>query len=91
MYAKDELEIVEYIEEENPKSVENKDEIIAQMRIAVQDKYAKRKAINLKVLESDIRLFKSKAMQEGMGYQTLINSVLHKYITGQLVEKKLVS
>jgi len=30
-------------------------------------------------------------MQEGMGYQTLINSVLHKYITGQLVEKKQVS
>jgi predicted DNA binding CopG/RHH family protein len=91
MYTKEELEIVKYIEEENPKSVENEKEIIAKLKLAVQEKYAKRKAINLKVLESDIMKFKSKAMQEGMGYQTLINSVLHKYITGQLVEKKLVS
>ena len=91
MYTKEELEIVKYIEEENPKSVENMDEIIAKLKIAAKNTLSKRKAINLKVLESDIIKFKSKAMQEGMGYQTLINSVLHKYITGQLVEKKQVS
>ncbi len=91
MYTKDELEIVEYIETRNPKSVENLNDKISKIKSAVTTKYTKRKAINLKVLESDIERFKSKALEEGMGYQTLINSVLHKYITGQLVEKRLVS
>nr|WP_321267834.1 hypothetical protein [uncultured Sulfurimonas sp.] len=91
MYTKEELEIVEYLEGQNPESIENEEEIMTELKLAVKEKYSKRKAINLKVLESDIVKFKSKALQEGMGYQTLINSVLHKYITGQLVDKKLVS
>jgi len=91
MYTKEELEIVKYIEEQNPKSIDNLEEEKLKLQIAAKNTISKRKAINLKVLESDIRKYKSKAIQEGMGYQTLINSVLHKYITGQLVEKKLVS
>ncbi len=91
MYTKDELEIVEYIESKNPKSTPNALEELSKIKLAVTQKYTKRKAINLKVLESDIERFRAKALEEGMGYQTLINSVLHKYITGQLVDKKLVS
>jgi len=30
---------------------------------------------------------KDKAVQEGMPYQTLIASVLHKYVTGQFVAR----
>ena len=41
----------------------------------------------LKVLESDLEKLKARALEEGMPYQTLLNSVLHKYITGQLVDK----
>ena len=87
MYTKDELEIVDYIESENPKSVDKVDQKIKQLKSAAKVKYTKRKAINIKVLESDIERFKAKALAEGMPYQTLINSVLHKYITGQLIEK----
>jgi len=89
MYTEEELEIVEYIENENPKSIKNSLEKMDKIKLAVSSKYTKRKAINLKVLESDIERFKAKALQEGMGYQTLINSVLHKYITGQLVDKRI--
>lgn len=91
MYTKEEKEIVDYIEIQNPKSIENISEKLSSIKQAVDAKHTKRKAINLKVLENDIEKFKSKALEEGMGYQTLINSVLHKYITGQLIEKKLVS
>ena len=91
MYTEEELKIVKYIEDENPKSIDNLEEEKLKLKAAAKNTISKRKAINLKVLESDIIKFKSKAMQEGMGYQTLINSVLHKYITGQLVEKKQVS
>ena len=91
MYTKEEQEIVDYIEIQNPKSVANISERLSKIKLAVDTKHKKRKAINLKILENDIEKFKSKALEEGMGYQTLINSVLHKYITGQLIEKKLVS
>ena len=84
MYTKDELEIVDYIEGSNPASVPSVVSKIDRIKSAVSDKYTKRKAINIKVLESDLEKLKAKALQEGMPYQTLLNSVLHKYVTGQL-------
>jgi len=87
MYTKEELEIVDYIENKNPKSVPDVKFKMQQIKSAVTDKYTKRKAINVKVLESDLEKLKARALEEGMPYQTLLNSVLHKYITGQLVDK----
>ena len=86
MYTKEELEIVEYIENENPQSIVDKDDKIARFKNIVSKKYLQRKAINIKVLESDLELLKAKALKEGMPYQTLINSVLHKFVTNQLSE-----
>ena len=87
MYDKEELEIVDYIENESPSSVSDLANKMDKIKSAVTTKYTKRKAINIKVLESDLEKLKSKALEEGMPYQTLLNSVIHKYITGQLVEK----
>jgi predicted DNA binding CopG/RHH family protein len=84
VYSEEELEIVEYIEDKNPKSVADKDDKIAKIKSMVSKKYQQRKAINIKVLESDLELLKARALKEGMPYQTLINSVLHKYVTNQL-------
>jgi len=91
MYTKEESEIVDYIENENPSSVDNVADKMAKIKSAVTTKYTKRKAINIKVLESDLEKLKSKALEEGMPYQTLLNSVLHKYITGQLVDKSKIA
>ena len=91
MYTKEESEIVDYIENENPSSVDNVADKMAKIKLAVTTKYTKRKAINIKVLESDLEKLKSKALEEGMPYQTLLNSVLHKYITGQLVDKSKIA
>ena len=87
MYTKEESEIVDYIEKQNPSSVPDLSNEIDIIKSAVTAKYTKRKAINIKVLESDLEKLKAKALEEGMPYQTLLNSVLHKYITGQLVDK----
>ncbi len=91
MYTKEELEIVEYIEKENPKSVPDLKTKMTKIQAAVKEKYTKRKAIHIKVLESDLERLKAKALAEGMPYQTLLNSVLHKYVTGQLVDKSSLS
>jgi len=90
MYSKEELEIIDYIENENPSSAPDKEDKIAKIKSMVSAKYQQRKAISIKVLESDLELLKAKALKEGMPYQTLINSVLHKFVTNQLSDSKLV-
>ena len=47
----------------------------------------KDKRVNIRMAERDIGRFQKKAIEEGLPYQTLISSVLHKYINGRLVEK----
>lgn len=41
----------------------------------------KRKRNSISVPERDLMLLKKRAEKEGMPYQTLINSILHKYVT----------
>ena len=50
----------------------------------------KNKAISLRISEYDLEKLKEKAENDGMPYQTLITTVLHKYITNQLFEKNEV-
>lgn len=40
----------------------------------------KRKRISISIPERDLRKLKARAAEEGMPYQTLINSILHKYV-----------
>ncbi|MBI2891249.1 MAG: antitoxin [Nitrospirae bacterium] len=40
--------------------------------------------INIRLSASDLELLKRKAAEEGMPYQTLVASVLHKLVTGRL-------
>jgi predicted DNA binding CopG/RHH family protein len=35
----------------------------------------------------DLRAIQVRALQEGLLYQTLVSSILHKYAHGQLVER----
>lgn len=44
--------------------------------------------MNIRISQEELQRIKDKASEEGLRYQTLIKSVLHKYVTGQLVERK---
>jgi len=47
----------------------------------------KTKNINIRISAYDIEKVRQKSMEEGIPYQTLIASIIHKYITGRLTEK----
>lgn len=47
----------------------------------------KNKRVNIRISERDIIEIKKRAIEEGLPYQTLISSILHKYISGRLVTK----
>jgi len=48
----------------------------------------KNRAISLRIANFDLDKIKEKANNDGIPYQTLINTILHKYITNQLYEKE---
>lgn len=43
--------------------------------------------MNIRIDTEELERIKGQAAKEGLPYQTLVKSVLHKYITGQLVER----
>lgn len=51
-------------------------------------KAKEKKSVNLRLNSHDLHLLKRAAEMEGIPYQTLISSVLHKFVTGQLIDQK---
>jgi len=51
----------------------------------------KNKRLNIRITESDLEAIKRKALAEGIPYQTLIASLIHKFVTGKLIEDKNVA
>ena len=47
----------------------------------------KDKRVNIRMSQRDLESLQRKALEEGIPYQTLISSLLHKYVNGRLVEK----
>ena len=47
----------------------------------------KNKRINIRISERDLTKLKSKSVEEGMPYQTLVSSILHKYVSGKIIEQ----
>jgi predicted DNA binding CopG/RHH family protein len=52
--------------------------------VAFVEKEAK---MNIRIASTELAQIKAKAQTEGLKYQSLVKSVLHKYVTGQLVER----
>ena len=44
--------------------------------------------MNIRITKNDLDSIKLKAMEEGLPYQTLVASIIHKYVTGRLTEEK---
>ena len=43
--------------------------------------------MNIRITKNDLDGIKLKAIEEGIPYQTLVASIIHKYVTGRLIEK----
>jgi hypothetical protein len=43
---------------------------------------------NIRISETDLARLRLKSEEEGIPYQTLISSLLHKYVSGRLVDEK---
>ncbi len=80
-----ELEVITAFEKDRLKSVATKAEL-AKFKAAARATAIKDRRINIRLSSGDLSDIQVKALEEGVPYQTLIASVLHKYVTGRLTE-----
>ncbi|MCK9511306.1 MAG: hypothetical protein M0R28_08780 [Pigmentiphaga sp.] len=80
-----ENDILEAYEAGQLKSIATKEEL-ARIRAAARATALKDKRVNIRLSSGDLHDIQAKALEEGIPYQTLIASILHKYITGRLQE-----
>lgn len=84
---KEEKEILESYERGEWQRVPNHEaEVERHLKIA-ENTLKKDKRINIRLTSRDLLELKLKAVEEGIPYQTLVSSILHKYVNGRLVEK----
>jgi predicted DNA binding CopG/RHH family protein len=62
--------------------------LLSQLQNAAKATSLKDQRINIRLSSADLQAIRIRAMQEGIPYQTLISSVLHRYVSGTLQERK---
>jgi predicted DNA binding CopG/RHH family protein len=86
-FDQEEKEILDAFERDELKSVPNVVQEIKDARLAARNTFNKIKRVNLRLTERDFHMAHIKALEEGLPYQTLLSSVIHKYLTGRLIDK----
>ena len=81
-----EKELEKTIENDEWQSVSNLSEMKKQFKTAAKNTLLKDQRMNIRIAQRDLEGLKTKALEEGMPYQTLVSSILHKYVTGKLKE-----
>ena len=80
----EERALLEAVEKEGVKSASDASEKMELARKAAHNTISqKRKAITIRLPERDLLRLKAQTLRDGLPYQTLISSVLHKYIEGR--------
>mgnify|MGYP006189829953 FL=1 len=83
-----ETEVLQAYERGQLKSVATKAEL-ARYRASARATAIKDRRVNIRLSTGDLQDIQIKALEEGMPYQTLIASVLHKYATGRLIDVRV--
>ena len=84
----DEKEILKDFEEGNFESVDNLDEESSLAKRAANNFMKRDSRINIRISAADLNMVRRIAVQEGLPYQTLLASIIHKFVTGRLVNKE---
>jgi len=83
---KEEKQLIEEIERDEWKHMKDSRALRKKLRAAAKATTLKDQRMNIRIAKRDLESLKARALEEGMPYQSLVSSILHKYITGRLVE-----
>ena len=83
----EEQDLMESIERDEWQPVKNIDQEKEKAIAATRNTLKKEKRINLRLTQKDYHQIQIKAIEEGIPYQTLISSLVHKYLNGSLAPR----
>ena len=83
----EERRLIESLDRGEWSSVDDLEEAKAEARRYAEATLRKDQRMNIRMTERDLRNLKIRAAEDGLQYQTLVTMILHKYVSGQLVER----
>ena len=86
-YDSDELEILQAFEAGQLKPVNDFSKRAESHRAAATATFKKDQRLNIRISSRDLRNLQARAVEEGIPCQTLAASLVHKYVTGQLISR----
>ena len=81
-----EQEILDSFERGEWRPVRNQKGEIARFQAMAEATLLKNRRVNIRISSRDLEGLQARAAEEGVPYQTLMASVLHKYVSGRLIE-----
>ncbi len=87
---REEQMLSESVERGEWQSVENLNDEIVKSKEYAKNTYIKNQRMNIRISEKDLNALKIRAAEEGLPYQTLVSSIIHKYLSNNLFERKPV-
>ena len=84
---KEEQDILDSVERGEWKSVKNLKREISRHQQYARNTLKKDRRVNIRVSAKDLEEIQTIAVADGIPYQTLMSSVLHRFVNGRLVEK----
>ena len=87
-YDDEELEILRALESGSLQLVKDSTRLIKAHRTAAGATFKKDQRLNIRISSRDLKNLQARALEEGIPYQALAASLLHKYVNGQLVNRR---
>jgi predicted DNA binding CopG/RHH family protein len=85
--GKEEQELLKSFEDEEWRSVSGKKREVGRLQDYARATFKKDRRINVRISSKDLNALQKRALEEGIPYQTLVSSILHKYVSGRLREE----
>jgi predicted DNA binding CopG/RHH family protein len=87
-YDEEELEILQALEAGQLKPVTDSKSQIKAHRAAADATFKKDQRLNIRISSRDLKSLQARALEEGVPYQTFAASLLHKFVSGHLVNQR---
>jgi len=84
---KEEQELLKSFEDDEWRSVSGKKREVGRLQDYARATFKKDRRINVRISSKDLTALQKRALEEGIPYQTLVSSILHKYVSGRLREE----
>lgn len=87
---REERELIDSIDRDEWTEAADARKLAKRAQLYAEATIKKDRRMNIRISERDLKNLKRKALEDGIPYQTMVSMVLHKYVSGQYMERALM-